>query len=130
MAWIDGALPKVEYCRFGSYGEPVLLPFPLVAYIVERVKSYTGYTHAWKNPLYGSYKKYFMASTDDMTVGVASRSGWREFYATSYPIRPDSLISCPASKEMGYRSNCAKCGLCGGLSGRLADLRSVKIRIH
>lgn len=104
-----------RYVRFGSYGEPSLIPFNLVQAIAEKANNWTGYTHQWmRKP---EYKDYFMASTHNVYQEQAARKiGFRSFVAS--PIAIPSLVSCPASNEMGFKSNCAKCGLCSGMQGK------------
>lgn len=103
------------YVRFGSYGEPTLMPIDLVKSITAVAKSWTGYTHQWMTRL--EYSEYFMASTH--TPGqtlLAKQLGWISFHVSKQPV--DGLINCPASAEMGFRSNCSKCGLCSGTKGK------------
>jgi len=40
----------------------------------------------------------------------------------------ESAVSCPASKEAGFKSNCASCGLCSGMLGR--GKTNIKILEH
>jgi hypothetical protein len=103
------------YVRFGSYGEPTLLPFNLVESIVAVAKSWTGYTHQWMSRI--EFADYFMASTH--TPGqdlLAEQLGWRTFNASKEAV--SGLINCPASAEQDFRSNCSKCGLCSGAKGK------------
>lgn len=104
-----------KYVRFGTYGEPSLMPIALVRCIVVVAKSWTGYTHQWsKKP---EYAPYFMASTHtEDEERIASLIGYRSFVASPTPIA--QFISCPASEEMGFKSNCSKCGLCSGTQGK------------
>lgn len=104
-----------KYVRFGTYGEPSLMPISLVRCIVVVAKSWTGYTHQWsKKP---EYAPYFMASTHtEDEERIASLIGYRSFVASPSPI--SKFISCPASSEMGFKSNCSKCGLCSGTKGK------------
>ena len=104
-----------KYVRFGTYGEPSLMPISLVRCIVVVAKSWTGYTHQWsKKP---EYAPYFMASTHtEDEERVATLIGYRSFVASPTPI--SKFISCPASEEMGFKSNCSKCGLCSGTQGK------------
>jgi hypothetical protein len=104
-----------NYVRFGTYGEPSLLPYHLASSVCALAKSWTGYTHQWhKKPEYSSL---FMASThDEQGERTARQFGWRSFVASTRGIK--SLVSCPASKEMGFKSNCSKCGLCSGTQGK------------
>jgi hypothetical protein len=102
-----------RYIRFGTYGEPTLIPVDLVGDMVKVSKSHTGYTHQWaKKPEFASY---FMASIhNEKQLGIAEKMGFRGFLATSDPELVKNAIVCPASKEAGFKSTCEKCGLCSG----------------
>lgn len=105
-----------RFVRFGTYGEPSLIEPRLVERICYVAKSWTGYTHQWKKVNH-DYAKYFMASTHTIEEEyTASLIGYRSFVASPKPI--SQFISCPASKEMGFISNCSKCGLCSGTMGK------------
>jgi hypothetical protein len=123
----DTLLEQIELwgkgVRFGSYGEPILLGEDLVEKISKRTKFWTGYTHQWhKNPW---AKKYFMASVDYGIVDKSARAmGWRTFFVNG---SDGDHVTCPASKEAGYKTTCDKCKLCMGTTSRA---KSVKINIH
>ena len=105
-----------RYVRFGTYGEPSLLPIGMVRAMTNVAKSWTGYTHQWRKVDH-EYAQYFMASTHTTEEEfTASLIGYRSFVASPTPI--SQFISCPASKEMGFISNCSKCGLCSGTKGK------------
>ena len=105
-----------KYVRFGTYGEPSLLPIGMVSQMTNVAKSWTGYTHQWRKVNH-DYAKYFMASTHTAEEEyTASLIGYRSFVASPKTI--SQFISCPASKEMGFISNCSKCGLCSGTMGK------------
>jgi hypothetical protein len=105
-----------RYVRFGTYGEPSLLPLGMVRAMTNVAKSWTGYTHQWRKVDH-EYSHYFMASTHTAEEEfTASLIGYRSFVASPTPI--SQFISCPASKEMGFISNCSKCGLCSGTKGK------------
>jgi hypothetical protein len=105
-----------KYVRFGTYGEPSLLPIELVKDMTKVAMSWTGYTHQWKKVNH-EYARYFMASTHSVEEEeIATFIGYRSFVAS--PIVIPQFISCPASKEMGFKSNCSKCGLCSGTMGK------------
>lgn len=110
--------------RFGSYGEPVLLGEELVKKISDRADFWTGYTHQWhKNPW---AKKYFMASVESTLIDKAAQNmGWRTFYAGE-PTEGNH-VTCPASKEAGYKTTCDNCKLCMGTTSKA---KSIKIKIH
>jgi hypothetical protein len=115
------------YVRFGTYGEPSLLPKALVESITWVADGWTGYTHQWEKKWANDFGKWFMASTHDEKEQSKARSiGYRSFIATT--IGTEKAVSCPASKEMDYKSNCAKCGLCSGLLGK--GTKDVKILQH
>jgi hypothetical protein len=50
--------------RFGSYGEPVLIPLPIMRAIVDVCATHTGYTHQWRRPFFQGYREFLMASTN------------------------------------------------------------------
>lgn len=104
-----------NYVRFGTYGEPSLLPYHLASSVSAVAKSWTGYTHQWtKKP---EYATLFMASTHDQdSEREAKLKGWRSFVASQRGIK--GLVQCPASDEAGFKSNCSKCGLCSGTQGK------------
>ena len=113
------------YIRFGTYGEPSLIPIELVKKIVGVSKTWTGYTHQWSKDWAREYSKYFMASRHE----VANASGWRSFLAVqTEQHQVSNAVGCPASKEGGYKSNCASCGLCSGILGK--GRKDVKILLH
>jgi hypothetical protein len=114
-----------RYVRFGSYGEPTLIPIDLVKRICNVAKSWTGYTHQWmRKP---EYADYLMASTHGAAdTLMAETSGWRCFASTHEAM--DTMTHCPASKESEFKSNCSRCGLCSGTKGK--GKKSVNIILH
>jgi hypothetical protein len=100
-----------KYVRFGTYGEPSLIDVNLVSSIVSVSKSHTGYTHQWMKK--SEYAPFFMASVHNaFGESMAAKIGYRSFIAAKQS--DTKFISCPASNEMGFKSNCSKCGLCSG----------------
>lgn len=115
-----------RYIRFGTYGEPALLPIYLVNLMTNVAKSWTGYTHQWRKVDH-QFSYYFMASTHTVEEEqTAALIGYRSFVVSKNPIQ--QYTSCPASKEMGFISNCSKCGLCSGTMGK--GKKSVVILEH
>lgn len=114
-----------RYVRFGSYGEPTLIPIDLVIRICKVASLWTGYTHQWmRKP---DYADYLMASTHGaVDTVIAETMGWRCFASTHE--RMETMTHCPASKESGFISNCSKCGLCSGTKGK--GKKSVNIILH
>lgn len=123
---------KTNYTRFGTYGEPSMHPYSLVGAITILSKKWTGYTHQWLSK--PDYLDFFMASVhSESTAAMVGRmevngiqQDFRSFVATSAPN--ESAVSCPASIEAGFKSNCAKCGLCSGIQGK--GKKSVHILLH
>jgi hypothetical protein len=117
--------------RFGSYGEPTLLPISLVSQIANAARGWTGYTHQWKRFGYDAYKRYFMASCTPADYEMAQSWGWRTFTVSRMPLAKQ--MSCPASEEFtakrGFKLTCAACGLCNGTSAA-RGARSVVIKPH
>lgn len=104
-----------KYIRFGTYGEPSLIPLDLVSSLCLVAKNWTGYTHQWGKK--SEYSPYFMASChSEGQANYARSKGWRAFIAAKEAIQ--NTINCPASEEAGFRSNCSKCGLCSGTNGK------------
>ena len=116
------------YVRFGTYGEPSLMPIDLVHRMVGVASSWTGYTHQWDKEWAKDYQRYFMASVHDAKEAHIAKFevGYRSFIATK--TGDEDAVHCPASKEMSYASNCAKCGLCSGTFGK--GKKDIKILQH
>ncbi len=110
------AMSKGKYARFGTYGEPSLLPLSLVADICQGAKSWTGYTHQYmRKP---EYAPFLMASLhSDRQMTYAERLGYRAFIASKERLTKP-FVNCPASAEAGFKSTCSDCGLCSGTQGK------------
>jgi hypothetical protein len=104
------------YVRFGTYGEPSLIPLELMASIALSAKNWTGYTHQWlRKP---EYSAFLMASVhNESQAEFAKKQGWRSFIATKQALSKP-FVNCPASAEAGYKSTCSDCGLCSGIQGK------------
>lgn len=106
------------YVRFGTYGEPSLLPVDLVKSMAYVSSSYTGYTHQYEKEWAKDYSKWFMASTHNQSqTNKAKDLGFRSFVSVVTDKRING-INCPASKEQNFKSNCEKCALCSGAEGK------------
>jgi len=120
LRWCAG-----NYVRFGTYGEPALLPFDLVENMALNSKSWTGYTHQARKNWAQPFKALFMASAHS-DKDAASITGWRSFIAK--PKHEESAgVQCPASAELNL-TNCSACGLCSGLNGK--GKKNIKINAH
>ena len=116
-----------SYVRFGTYGEPSLLSVDLVKQMAEASSTWTGYTHQYAKPWAKDYGQYFMASIHNQAEADDARDkAYRSFIASQ--DGNELAVSCPASKEAGFKSNCAACGLCSGILGK--GKKDVKILEH
>jgi len=115
-----------HYSRFGTYGEPSLIPLELMAELCQGSKSWTGYTHQWlRKP---EYAPFLMASLhSEKQMPYAEKLGFRAFIATKEALSKP-FVNCPASAEAGYKSTCSDCGLCSGTAGK--GKRSIWIMQH
>jgi hypothetical protein len=161
QVWISWTLGKYPYLpmedypkvfgaretRFGAYGDPVSVPFELLAAIAAASQAFTGYTHQWAKAGFQQYRALLMASADSQADRLAANAlGWRAFRVrplddTSLPQKGE--ISCPASDEMARvnpvtgektrLTQCIACRLCNGNRGetRAADPRKdLVIKAH
>lgn len=116
--------------RLGAYGDPTAIPIFIWNKIAEISNSIFGYTHQWSNLKFQEYKKYCMASTEDLiSYQKAQKLGWRTF---NVKLPGEELFEneyrCPASKEAGFLTNCSKCQSCKGVSINIK--KSVAITFH
>lgn len=109
-------MSESTYCRFGTYGEPTLLPLSLMSEICSTAKSWTGYTHQYmRKP---EFAPYLMASLhSEKQMPYAEKLGFRAFIATKNKLAKP-FVNCPASAEARYKSTCSDCGLCSGTAGK------------
>jgi hypothetical protein len=119
--------------RFGTYGDPVLIPLELVRHLASLSSGWTGYTHQWSRVQYADYRQYLMASvhgaTGPWSYEHAKSLGWRTFRTMRGGEPLASEVLCPASKEAGHRLSCLTCNLCDGAGRRKAGLRLVDVYI-
>jgi hypothetical protein len=114
-----GRLLKNKRVRLGTYGDPGAVPLRVWTDLVAHSNGHTGYSHLWEQFLHPSTRKAWqrlvMASVDTgEEYALAKSLGWRTFrVATDQLVQPNE-IRCPASKEAGNKTTCAKCMLCGG----------------
>jgi hypothetical protein len=112
--------------RFGSYGDPAAVPVEVWQAIVAVAEGVTSYTHQWRTAR-PEFAEFCMASVDSQDEAAqAMAQGYRVFWVRDAGTdKPKGLISCPASKEMGMRTTCSECMMCGGNS--VAQPRSITI---
>jgi hypothetical protein len=112
--------------RFGAWGEPTLIPLRVTKAIINRVKTWTGYTHQWAKPFAKPYRQWFMASVSNIEdKKKANKLGWRTFriIQNANEILPDEVV-CPAQT---HNVQCINCGLC---RGRSSNAKNVAVIAH
>lgn len=109
--------------RFGAYGDPGAVPSSAWAQARREMVGNTGYSHQWRNAC-ASQADFLMASVETPAGRDEAKAlGYRTFRTkrASDPVLPGE-IACPASKEAGALTTCAKCKLCAGNSVHAKDI--------
>ena len=120
---------RTRKLRIGSYGDPLAVPSEVFKPLIDVAESFTGYTHQVKRAN-KEWSKYVMASADTKQQALEYQAaGYRTFRvrAEKSTLLPNE-IACPASKEAGRKSSCAKCSLCMGTTSK--SKKSVAIIEH
>jgi len=110
--------------RFGAYGDPAAVPVSVWRDLASVASDWTGYTHQWRtaDPAYG---EFCMSSADSVDEWHEARTrGYRSFVVLPTGTdKPRGASLCPASKEAGFKTNCAACLKCSGTgNGRTGDV--------
>jgi len=107
--------------RLGAYGDPAAIPFDVWAEVMAGVEAgqSTGYTHQWQD-CDSRFSQYCMASVDTaLEAELASAKGYRYFRVTHRgEVKRAGEVVCPASDEMGKKTDCASCRACGGFASK------------
>ena len=111
--------------RIGTYGDPAAAPVQMWNQITRYAAGRRGYTHQWDRPDFDvdAWAPLVMASAD--TIDQAAKAnllGMRVFRVSIGVDVQAGEASCPASKEAGQRTTCAKCTLCAGTSIKARDI--------
>jgi len=114
--------------RIGTYGDPAAVPARVWAALTSRAAGWTGYTHQWRDR--PDLARWCMASADSEQDRAAARErGFRTFRVSQAGGGPGrGEITCPAAKEAGKKTTCARCGLCAGASSKARV--DVVIQVH
>jgi len=116
--------------RGGTYGDPSLVPSYIWDSLISLCDGYTMYSHQANMPSADYRPDIMMRSADTRQEAIdAWNNGERTFRVTNTydDIVQGKEIRCPASKEMGQRTTCASCKLCGGSS---VKAKSIVIMAH
>jgi hypothetical protein len=105
--------------RLGSYGNPSASPFTMWEIAAAETIGRTGYIHNWQSAE-SHWSRLVMASVETVQEGIAARKrGYRLFrVANDASDKQKGEVTCPASKEAGYKTDCASCLACGGHSAK------------
>ena len=136
-AYQKGSYPKTNdiselgrgrMVRLGTYGDPAAVPSYVWHQLLEEAIGHTAYSH--QNDIIPIDKKIFMGSADSLEH---AKKFWNDNIRTFRVIQnldeiQDNEILCPASKEAGRKSTCAKCKLCSGTSSN--SKKSIAIVEH
>ena len=100
--------------RRGSYGDPAAVPLWVWEMLDAGAGGDTGYTHQWRSAV--KLSTFTMASVHTASEArLAQAFGFRTFRVLGQDEKPTpDEVLCPASKEAGNRTTCARCGLCSG----------------
>lgn len=110
--------------RYGAYGDPALISPGLVKWLNSCAKSWTGYTHQWRESWCQVFKGVFMASCDSFNDYLeASNHGFKCFSVVPKNTNPTYAKQCPATVE-NSAAQCVTCSLCNG------SKRDVFVHVH
>ena len=101
--------------RLGAYGDPAALPIELLKTLVARFRTWTGFTHLWKDA-HPDLSALCMASTETAALAEeANLLGWRTFRirSTSDDARFKDEALC-VYEATGNEVTCENCGACNG----------------
>lgn len=141
-AYLAGNYPRADFAdfgrlfagalvRFGAYGDPAAVPVKVWGEVAKHAAGWTGYTHQWRTAA-ADLARYCMASCDSPAdFAAAQAAGWRTFRTrlASEPLQAGEIV-CPAAEEGGSKTQCARCGLCSGISGKGRAGKSIAIIAH
>ena len=120
---------RCEGLRYGAYGDPVAIPrlgWVSLETIVTRFAGNvrTGYTHAWREARFQTWRRRLMASVESPEDAFEARElGWRYFRIGSEKLPGDVL--CPSAHK-----TCSNCGACNGSWGAADQRVSIWIAPH
>ena len=113
------SIGKGRMVRLGTYGDPAAIPSYIWESLISEAQGHTAYTHQSGVTGVDARPDFMMVSADNE---AQARDAWAQGKRTFRVVKSvadiirGSEISCPASKEAGYRTTCDKCGLCAGAS--------------
>lgn len=122
------SLGRGRMVRLGTYGDPAAVPAYIWESLISEAEGHTAYTHQSGVATAQARPDFMMISAD---TEEEARAAWAQGKRTFRVIKSvsdivqGSEISCPASKEAGFRTTCNSCGLCGGASVKAKSIAIV-----
>ena len=119
-----------EVIRFGSYGDPGVVPSEIWDRLAKFSNGWTGYTHQSKTPGASPNLMRCMVSADTLEEARESwAGGYRTFRIVASPgdVVTSNEVICPATAEGGNKATCETCKLC---RGAIAGGKSVAVVAH
>ena len=122
------SLGRGRMVRLGTYGDPAAVPAYIWESLISEAAGHTAYTHQSGVATAQARPDFMMISAD---TEAEARAAWAQGKRTFRVIKSvsdivqGSEISCPASKEAGFRTTCNSCGLCGGASVKAKSIAIV-----
>jgi hypothetical protein len=132
-------LGRKKIVRLGAYGDPAAVPRDIWEDLLKYSSGRTGYSHQiidsnlQLNQQFAPLADICMISADTIEQArIAWSQGLRTYRVVSdlSDVDRQKEIICPASKEAGAITTCAKCKLCSGSKGKAQKARSVAIVVH
>lgn len=122
-----------DLVRLTAYGDPAMLPFPLVYMLARKGKMHTAYTHQWREPWYDKrFDRICMRSVElwaDAVRCVNENTRYFRIDLENLGVMPGEL-ECPATTAKGIAAGiqCNNCGKCDGTDGR--SKKNIVVRPH
>ena len=127
-AYHGGAYPRTDDApalveglpvRFGSWGDPGMVPVGVWEALAATASSRTGYTHRWRDTASDTrWQSLVMASCDSPAEAFdAETRGWATFETTTDPTTPlrAGQARCPSDPRTARKTSCISCPLqCSG----------------
>lgn len=115
-----------KFIRFGAYGEPVRIPYPIIEKMASSSAGFTAYTHQWQASPFQAYKKFCMASVDTAEeYRQAKDMGWRTFRVSpSWYMKSSEEEPCQYSVDRTQCVDCLKC------SGTTSNTKDIYVMVH
>ena len=115
--------------RLGAYGDPASVPFEVWESLGVGTGEFThtSYTHGYLLEGFDiRHLSISMVSLDQVTQQTPPALTARTFRVINAvdQLQADEIL-CPASKEGGFKTTCAQCGLCAGLNRKAKNIAIV-----